>query len=315
MNVSLSRSRVLALFAATQAVMLPRIAGAQTAPALRIGAVASESYAEPYYALDGGFFGKAGLNVTIQTFTTGGQITQAIAGGALDLGIADMIQVGNAVNRGIPFGFFAGSMLYTSDAPTTQLCIGKNGTVKTAKDLDGQAIGVNGIGSMAEISTREWLRTNGADPASVRFVEIPPSAMGPAIARGTVAAGCLSEPGLTASADDVRRFAKVYDSCAKIFYINSWFGNRPWIAQNAETVRRFTQAVYDAARWANANHNDTAPILAKYAKLEAETIRRMTRAVYATSLDIKAMQPVFDLALRYKAIEKPINAPDLIVHV
>src|ERR1700676_2453062 len=75
---------------------------------LRLAGVPTESYAEPLYALDGGFYAKYGLDVEVNFFTTGGAITNALAGGALDVGIADSIQVGNAFNRGVAFGFFAG---------------------------------------------------------------------------------------------------------------------------------------------------------------------------------------------------------------
>jgi hypothetical protein len=38
----------------------------------------------------------------------------------------------------------------------------------------------------------------------------------------------------------------------------------------------------------------------------------MKRASFATSLDTKLMQPVLDVGVRYKAIEKQVAAADLI---
>jgi NitT/TauT family transport system substrate-binding protein len=311
----LTRARALALAAAATSVALGGPVRAQSGIPLRIGTVPTESYAEPLFGLDGGFFAKAGLNVELTMFGTGGQITNAVAGGALDVGMADAIQTCLAVIRGIPFVFFAGGMQYVSDAPTTRLCINKSGVIRTAKDLEGQTIAINGLRSIQEISVREWLRQNGADAEKVRFVELPPSAVVAAIQRGTVAAAIVSEPALSAGSEDVRFFAKAYDALAKAFYINSWFANRDWLAKNADTARRLLGAVYETARWANTHHDESAPILAKYSKLEPERIRAMTRAVYSTTLDTPLMQPVIDLAFKYKVLERRINAADVIVKV
>ncbi len=81
-------------------------------------------------------------------------------------------------------------------------------------------------------------------------------------------------------------------------------------------MRRLATALYDTARWANGHHDETAPILAKYAKLDLARIRAMNRTRYATSLDPKLMQPVLDIALRYNLLEKPKSpAADLIARI
>lgn len=283
---------------------------------LRLAAVATDSYAEPFYVRDGGFFAKYGIDVELTPFGTGGQITNAVAGGALDAGIADPIQVGSGFLRGVPFGFFAGGMLYSTNAPTTELCVGKNGAIKTAKDLEGKTVAVNGLKSMAEFAGREWLRQNGADPDLVQFVEIPPAAVPAAVQRGTVAAGMLSEPNLSRAGEyDLIPFGKAFDACAKFFYVDCWFSTRDWLAKNADVAHRLAGAIYDGARWANAHHPETLAILAKYAKLDVDTIRNMHRAQYDTVLDPRRLQPPLDIAWKYHAFDAQLTADQLIVKV
>jgi NitT/TauT family transport system substrate-binding protein len=166
---------------------------------------------------------------------------------------------------------------------------------------------------MAEISSREWLRENGADPAKLRFTEIPASLAVAALERGTVAAAIVGEPFFTAAGDRIRLLAKPYDTIAKSFYVSAWFAKREWLAQNAATVRRFVAAVYETARWANTHHDETAPLLAKWLKLDVDRVKATPRAAFATALDPKLMQPVLDIALRYNVIEKPVEAASLIV--
>jgi ABC-type nitrate/sulfonate/bicarbonate transport system substrate-binding protein len=130
----LTRARTLGLIAAAPALAYARPARAREAH-LRMAVVPTDSYALPYYAFEQGYFAKAGLGVEIHPFTTGGQITGAVAGNALDVGLADPIQVGDAVNRGISFKYFAGGTTYSTDAPTTQLCVLQNGPIKSVADL------------------------------------------------------------------------------------------------------------------------------------------------------------------------------------
>jgi NitT/TauT family transport system substrate-binding protein len=225
-----------------------------------------------------------------------------------------MIQLGNAVNHGLPYGFFAGGSFYSTNAPTTVLCVAKNSPIRSAKDLEGQAIAVVALTSISSLSVQEWLRQNGADLTKIKLFETPFSTMAPALERGTVAAAFIAEPFLSGAKTEIRWLAKTYDAIAKQFYIQAWFTSRDFLAKDPETGRRLLRAVYESARWSNAHHDASAAILSKYSKLPVERIESMTRAVFATSLDPRMMQPVLDVAARYKLIEKPLSARDLVLN-
>lgn len=137
--------------------------------------------------------------------------------------------------------------------------------------------------------------------------------MGPAVGRGTIAAAMISEPFLSAARDDVRPFAKSFDAVAKQFLLNAWFARRDWLAANPDIARRLFAAAIDSARWANTHHAESAAVLAKIAKLDPTTITAMTRASYATSIEPRFMQPILDVAVKYKVLDRPLNAADLIV--
>jgi NitT/TauT family transport system substrate-binding protein len=263
----MNRRTWLRLVAAVPLIALPRYAGAQALIPLHIGASPFETYSEPYYAQESGIFARNGLDVTITGFPNGASNAQATIANALDIGMTDPIQVANAYLRNVPLCYFAPGVLYTSTAPTSALCVAKNGPVRTAKDLEGKTIAVNGLKSTAEFAVREWMRTNGADPAKAQFVEITFTATVAAIERGTIAAAIASEPALSQIPDDVRVLANVYDAIAKTWLINSYIARREWLPQNAEAARRFARAIAEAARWSNTHHAETAPMLAKVTKL------------------------------------------------
>jgi NitT/TauT family transport system substrate-binding protein len=308
---ALSRKQALAAIGGA-AMIVPHRLAAQSL-SLRVACTASDAAASALYAQEGGFFAKAGLNVELTVFNqTASQVIQAVVSGNIDAGTADMIQIGNAFNRGVPFAFFAGGGQYSTEAPTTMFCIAKSSQLKSARELNGQTVAVNGLGSIQELSLREWLRANGADIAAVKVVEIPPAAIVAALERGTIAGAMVTEPFLSASADRVTQLASPYDACARHFYINAWFANRDWLEKNADMVRRLRRAIYDAARWSNTHHDETLAILTKQLKLETGSMGNMRRAVFDTSLDLGKMQPVLDLAWRYKVLKSPITASQLV---
>jgi NitT/TauT family transport system substrate-binding protein len=305
------RSRALALLAATPALLQPARAPAQTA-GVRLGAAINDSYAEPYYAADDGFFTRAGLDIEITTFPSAPAMITAAVGNAIDVGTADVIQVGNAYNHGVPLALFAGVGLYTHAAPTTYLCVAKDSPVRTARDLEGKTVAVVALTSISTITVREWLREGGADPNLIKFFEIPFSSMAPALIRGTTAAALIAEPFYSMSKADLRQLADTQQVIANSFYISALFASRDWLGRNAETARKLRDTLYATARWANAHQFETATILSKYTKLDVDRIRAMTRTRFATSLDPRLMQPVLDFAFKNGALDKPIEAKALI---
>jgi NitT/TauT family transport system substrate-binding protein len=65
--------------------------------------------------------------------------------------------------------------------------------IKTAKDLNGKVIGVNGVRNISEIDTRTWVDKNGGNSSTVQFVELTFPEMAPAVLSGRVAAAELRD--------------------------------------------------------------------------------------------------------------------------
>jgi NitT/TauT family transport system substrate-binding protein len=312
--VTLSRARMLGLLGAAVAAAPARVI-AQSGPVIRVGVEDAETYGEPLYGIDAGIFARAGLNVEATILPAAGTIAAALAGGALDVGLTDAIVLANAVNRGVPIVAIAASGLFRTTDPTSGLCVPKNSALRTAKSFEGGSIAVGTLVSLTSVSLKMWLARNGANPAGVRFVEMPFNDMPAALARGTVSGAYVTEPLLTRNAADLQLIATPYGAIAESFPISLIAAGRAWLAQNPEPARRFVAALYETARWANANREVTAPMLARHSKIELEVIRRMRRTLFATSLDAGMVQPVLDAAFANKLIDRQTNAADLIARV
>lgn len=294
------------------ALAVPTLVRAQSAETLRVGCTANDTYAEAYYALDQGFFKKAGLNVELTTLTNGATVAQAVASGALDAGISNQVQLATAIQKGIPFALVAGGGLYATSSPTTALAVAKGANFKSAREFEGKTVAVSSLKDLSYVATVSWFEQNGADAAKVRFIELPFAQMGVSLERGTVAGAVISEPSLSAAEHTTARtFAKAYDAIAKQFMISAWFTTQDQLKKNPDAIKRFTGAIYEAARWGNTNKETSGAILARVAKLEPDAVRGMARCSYAESLDPKLIQPSLDLAYKFKLLERPIAAAEM----
>ena len=313
---SLSRRSLLTAFATLGAgAVIPSAVRAQSSPvALRVGCSPTDAYAQAYFAKDMGFFSAAGLDVTIQTLSSGAATTAALAGGSLDVGIGSPVQVGSAFASGVPFQFFAPGCIFVQNAPTTLLMVSKASTLAKSADLRGKIIAADALGSMTTVAINAWLAREGIDASGVRMVEIPFAAMGAALDAGRADAAFIAEPALTASRALTREFANPYAAIAPRFFISSWFATKPWLESNRGVAKKFVTVMERTSVWANHNRALSGPILQAYTKLSSDTVQAMRRATFAESLDVSLLQPVLDDAATAGLLKTPLRATDLIFH-
>jgi NitT/TauT family transport system substrate-binding protein len=306
------RSRFLALATLPLAAPVSSALGRSATP-LRVASTASDSYAEAIYAQDAGFFQRAGFNVTLSILASGAAIASAVAGGAVDIGITNPLPLATAVTHGVPFQYLCAGGMY--NPKETALCVPPDSPVRTGKDLDGKTVASPSLRDITTLAIEAWVDQNGGDSTTLHVVELPFSEMAAALARGTIAAAPIAEPALSAAlaAGRVRVLLPPYhDVFGRHFLIGGWFATSGWIGQNPTTARRFVQTIYIVAKWANTHPDETAAILAKYAKLDPAIVRKMNRAPYGGALTPQMLQPIFDLSYTYKFIDRPLDARSVI---
>lgn len=310
----IARGRALALLAAAP-VFAPTVLSAQATTTLRVGAGLNDTFMQAHYGYEAGIFAKHGINLEITDLVNSAAQVAAAAGGALDFGMCDMIQLAAPIEKGAPLAYFAGGCLYRSEAPQTLLCVARESPYQKAKDLEGQTIGVVALNSLSSMSVTEWLTRGGVDMAKVKIFELPFATMVPGLLRGTVAAAFIGEPFVSGAKQDIRILASTYDTIAKEFYIGAWFGPKDAPQKTPDVLRRFTAALYETARWCSTHRDETALMLSKVSKLDLDRVKAMARTTFATTIDPKLMQPVIDIAVKYKLLAKRVNASELIMKV
>lgn len=284
---------------------------ARAADPLKISTLPVDASALAYYANDMGFFKNHGLTTDFHHIS-GGAIPPAVVSGALDVGWSNMISLGAAFKRNIPFTVIAAGGVYVRGNPTSGLFVAKDSGVSTGADLNGKTIAVDALVNFGQFSTEAWIDRNGGNSATVKWIEMQFSDMPGALTQKRVEAAFMGEPFIEGAKDTVRMIGAPIDLVGPRVMIGAWFTTVSWAKANPDALKAFQQTMSQTASWANAHQSDSATILAKYSKINVETVKAMRRIAYDTQINPPEMQCVIDLAARYKAIPATFPAEDLI---
>lgn len=290
-------------------------APSQTQPVIRIGIGKSDATAEGYYAQQLGFFKRAGLQVEILPFRTGQTIVTGVATGGIDIGISNVSNLAREISRGTPLVLIAGGGLYSPSVASEELCVANRSLLRTPSDFVGKTIAIAALGSQSQLGILAWLDHNSVDTSKVHFIAIPTADMASGIENGLADAASIPEPWLSAAVrkGECRVSARPLDAVAPQFLIGVYFTTSKWYAEHSDIAKRFVKVIYETARWANANHAESAKLLSQVSGIDLQTILAMSRTPFATSLDPSLVQPQLDLALKYHASDRALNANNLIV--
>lgn len=216
----------------------PAAAGAQTTdlPRIRVGTGLDDSSKPVLYAQDSGLFRRAGLDVDIVALNGGGAaIAAAVAGGSLEIGKSNTLQLISAHERGLPFTLIAPSSANGAYERDAAIVVRTATPIRSARDLDGKTIGVTSLVTIQLLSTRAWIDAGGGDSQRVRFLEVSPAATQAALDQGRIDAATVLDPILSQlmSVGGVRVLAYPYGAVSAHFDGSDFFTTTDWAANIA----------------------------------------------------------------------------------
>jgi NitT/TauT family transport system substrate-binding protein len=305
--------RVLGLGALLLATLVTARAGAQTTE-IRVGLGPVDAAAPIFYADKTGLYKKNGLNVQVTRLPNGAAILSAIAGGSLDLGQGSSLALIQGFVRGLPFTAIGGIQTYDSSNPDYGLLVPIDSPITKPADMAGKTFGVVSLQDQNSLATFAWLDAQGVDRASLKFVEMPASAMLAAMESHRIDAATFYEPFFSSllATGKVRQLAAPYSAIGKHYSDALIYGNKPWVDAHRELVAKFLAVTRDAAAYVGAHEAEAVPITAEYTGANPSTLASMHHGARGITLSPDELQPMIDVAAKYKAIDKPFPAAQMI---
>lgn len=293
----------------------PNMAGAQGLTKVVAASVVNDGGTAALYAVHAGLFRKAGLDVELQMFSSGGTATTAVLGGSAQFGFSSLITLLVAHDRGVPITLVASAGVITPDVPYSQFVVQKDAPYQTGRDLNGKTIGTPALKDLDTVAVQNWVDKNGGDSSTLRFIEMPAAVAVAAVEDGRIDGTELNTPTLTKAlkSGKVRVLAQIFDAIAPRFLNTSWFTTNAYASAHGDVVARFAGVLAESGKYCNAHQSETIGLVAQNAKLDNDEIAGMTRVVFADGLKTSEIQPLIDLAAKYKLISKRFDAATFVI--
>ena len=267
-----------------------------------------------YYAQRSGMFARAGLKVDITRISSGAATAAAVASHTIDIGKATTLGVLAGFAHGVPLTVIAPAAVYDASSPDGMLVVAPDSPIKTGADLDGKLLATTTLLGIDHVATLAWVDAHGGDSQSLRYVELPISSSPNAIAQHRVDAVFVTEPVLSDAVDSgkVRPIIPVLSALGKRFLFSVWFTSTDFAKANPEAVKRFTAVITQAQAYVNGHHREMAPLVADLAGLPVGEVQNAKMATCGTTLGPADLQPIINVAAKYRAIPQPFDAKDII---
>jgi len=257
----------------------------------------------------------AGLNVTFTPMTPAA-IPPAVIGGTIQIAGSNLVNIIEAHARNVPFTLVAPSAMFDDSDLNgyAGLLVRSDSPIRTAKDLNGKNLGVPALRDFNSLSVMAWVDQNGGDASTLHLVETAAPLSKPALMAGRIDATILTTPLLqVAMADgELRVIANPYTAYGKSYLGLGWVTTTAYANANPDIIGRFGRAIRDANLYCNAHHAETVEMMADLNKVDPATFRTMTRVKFAPYLVASMIQPLINVALKYKVIEASFDAQELI---
>ncbi len=159
--------------AGTAAVLCAFPLAARAAAAVSAGTIPSDVSGVLVYGIDRGSFKNAGIDVTLTSLTSGPVVANAVAGGSIDIGAANVGSLCVARSRGVPFKIIAPAGIADEAASGDIIAVPVGSPIKTASDLNGKTVGIVALKTMQHAAALAWIDKHGGDSKSVKFIEVP----------------------------------------------------------------------------------------------------------------------------------------------
>lgn len=93
---------------------------------------------------------------------------------------------------------------------------------------------------------------------------------------------------------------------------SAFFSTRDYVAKNRDAMARFAKVMEQASAYANSHIPETLPLIVAFSGMDAHAAAIMHKTYTALAFDPAQIQPVIDVAAKYKVIPKTFSARDML---
>ena len=199
-----------------------------------------------------------GVPVKWTNFATGGEMTEAMLSGDIDISYSQgLTPFVNAVNAKAPIILVDIAVLYGMGGTTCVVSNASGITKRNASDLEGKKVAVP-LGTMADYVFKETMRVVGADPSKMKVIDMNPEDGSAALVNGDVAMACLFGGTSIKKAEEAgsKMLTVAEAKDAGIAGIDITSVTNKFLRENPGMVRTFVEVTHEANARFNVGKSD-----------------------------------------------------------
>ncbi len=265
---------------------------------VKVGIIPIVDVAPIYLGQQKGFFGSRKIELTLESGQGGAAIVPGVVSGQFQFGFSNMTSLLIAQTKNVPIKVVANGVASTgkSGADFGGVAVAKDSPIRTAADLAGKKISVNTLKNIGDTTVRESVRKAGGDPSAINFVEMPFPNMPAALDGGQVDAAWVVEPSLSQILGAGGRVvAWNYVDAAPELTVATYFTSTKLAGENADLVKRFTEAVNESLEYAESHPDEVRAILGSYTKIDEKTRAAITLPKWPAEINRSSVETLSKL--------------------
>ncbi|MFI6338760.1 ABC transporter substrate-binding protein [Streptomyces sp. NPDC050535] len=263
-----------------------------------VGVIPIVDVAPLYLGQKKGFFSSRGIDLKMVSAQGGAAIIPGVVSGQFQFGFSNTTSLMLAQTRGVPVKSVVNGAASNGKvgADVTAVLVEKDSPVKSARDLAGRTVAVNTLQNIGDTTVRESVRTDGGDPAEVKFVEIPFDQMPAALDGGRVDAAWMGEPAQTiAKGQGARVVASPFAETDPKLTVATYFTSTKIAQRNPALVKQFEEAMTESLEYASSHPDEARQILTTYTKIGSDVLTKLTLPNWPAQVDIASLEKLAEL--------------------
>ncbi len=255
-------------------------------------------------------FTAAGIQLAPRTVTSGAVAVPLLLNGQLQFSEADAVGALSAIGKGAPIEI-VGAVTSGGSSPAadnSNVLVKPGSSIRSAADLSGKKVAVNTIGGAAQLSAAAAIDKLGGDSSKAHFVELPPTAILPAITQGTVDAGVTSA--IDPQAAGLRSVLSPVSTALPGAPLIVWIATKPYVAKHRDVVQRFAAATAQANTYLSSHPDVVRKVSAQTSQVKlspAQEASTILPQFTPATLTKSGLQEIVNLLLRAKVINSPVD--------
>jgi NitT/TauT family transport system substrate-binding protein len=278
---------------------------------VNVGVIPILDVAPIYLGKQQGFFSKRNIDLNLQLAQGGAAIVPAVVSGQYQFGFSNVVSLLLAQKNGLPIKVVSNGVNSTGvdGKDFGGVVVNQDSPIQSAKDLVGKTVAANTLKNIVDTTVRESVRQDNADPAGVKFVEMPFPDMPAALKGNKVDAIFVVEPFLSAAkAQGGRVVASSYVDAAKDLTVALYFTSTDTASKNPDLVNRFKEAMAESLAYADGHPDEVRAVLSTYTQIKADQAKALTLPKWPAEINKASVEALGALAVKDGLLTAP---PDL----